>query len=213
MSAPRAPTFCCGCTSAKIVTSPSASSSVSSTITTASAPSGIGAPVEISMHCPSPHGDGRDLSGVERPDFRQRARMRVATRRCVSTRAHGIAVHAGARERRHIRPRDDVARRARGRSAVGSGSSRCDRSARRSCRESRARLRAKSRRRTAASWSCAMSSRGRARARGGPSSGKAAACSSPSRTAFSDPGSETMIFPCAVPAHARLIIADGPISW
>ena len=46
----------CGCTSAKIATSAPALESVSSTITTASAPSGIGAPVEISTHWPSSTG-------------------------------------------------------------------------------------------------------------------------------------------------------------
>jgi hypothetical protein len=54
MSAARRPTCWRGYTGVKIRISPSAPRSVSSTITTASAPSGIGAPVAISMHSPAP---------------------------------------------------------------------------------------------------------------------------------------------------------------
>jgi hypothetical protein len=51
MSAPWRPTFCRGYTGVSTRTSPPAFS-VSSTITTASAPSGIGAPVAISIAVP-----------------------------------------------------------------------------------------------------------------------------------------------------------------
>ena len=61
ISAARRPTFCRGYTGVKIRTSSDcATRSVSSTITTASAPCGIGAPVAISTHSPA----ATDFSGT-----------------------------------------------------------------------------------------------------------------------------------------------------
>ena len=152
----------------------------------------------------------RHLAGVERPDFRQRPRSR--SRRALRiARPHGIAIHARARKRRHV----ESARRRRCASTRPFASLEHDRF---DVRDRRAgavedRARGLERNHIAERPHAGVrhvqrdSSRTRC-----PSSGSSSLFM-PRRTAFSDPGSETMIFPCAVPAHARLIIADGPISW
>ena len=99
--------FCRGAAAAKIDTEPRSSISVSSTITTASAPSGIGAPVAISAHSPPPIWLFGICPVIDRLDAPQRPRGRAAGSDGVFG-PDGIAVHRGTREWRHVDRRDDV---------------------------------------------------------------------------------------------------------
>ena len=88
MSAARRPTCCRGYTGVKIRTSSDpATRSVSSTITTASAPCGIGAPVAIWMHSPAADRPRRDLRGVDRLDRAEDLRVVASRRRTCPRRA------------------------------------------------------------------------------------------------------------------------------
>ena len=80
--------------------------SVSSTITTASAPEGIGAPVAISMHSPGADRLHGHLAGEYLLDAMERSRCGAARAGGV-LRANGVAVHGRARERRDVGGRDD----------------------------------------------------------------------------------------------------------
>ena len=102
MSAARRPTCWRGYTGVKMRTSGElATRSVSSTITTASAPCGIGAPVAISMHSPAPTVLVGELSGVDLLDRSQGLRL-VFTRAESVFCAHGVAVHGRPIERRNV---------------------------------------------------------------------------------------------------------------
>ena len=97
--------------------------SVSSTITTASAPSGSGAPVAISYAGAARHALARDLPGEDRFDAAQRLRLERAGAEGVVG-DHRVAVHRGAIERRDIAgrdrgPRDDAAVRLAERDELG----------------------------------------------------------------------------------------------
>ena len=127
MSAPWRVRFCPVYTGLKIRTRPSASFSVSSTITTASAPAGMGAPVAISVHCEVADGPGRHLRGEDRFQPRQRAR-RLRRRADGVGRAHGVSVHRRAGEGRHVRLARQSATRRRARWPRRAARARCVRS-------------------------------------------------------------------------------------
>ena len=81
--------------------------SVSSTITTASAPSGMGAPVAISMH--SPRADlCSGIWPVNTFSMRRKGPRGGAARADGVLGANGVAVHGRPREGRHVGGRDDV---------------------------------------------------------------------------------------------------------
>ena len=87
--------------------SASALRSVCSTITIASAPSGIGAPVMIRIASPGADGRRRRPPGRQLADDPQRDRRRVGRAGGVGG-PHGVPVHRGVRERRDRLGRDDV---------------------------------------------------------------------------------------------------------
>ena len=105
----------------------SPAATVSSTMTTASAPSGSGAPVAISAHVPGAIALRRQLAGVDALDDAQAHRAIAAWRRGVGG-DHRVAVHRRPRERRNGRLAPDIGRRdAPGRVASGTRSSAVDR--------------------------------------------------------------------------------------
>ena len=79
---------------------------VRSTMTIASAPSGIGAPVMIRIASPGADGHGRRLAGRQLGDDREPHR-RVLRRAGGVGGPHRVPVHRGVRERRHRLPGDD----------------------------------------------------------------------------------------------------------
>ena len=75
-----------------------------SAITTASAPSGSGAPVMMRTASPAPTAPAKGRPGSDSPTSAQRQRVVVAGAEGVLA-AHRVAVHRGAREARHVHGR------------------------------------------------------------------------------------------------------------
>ena len=210
MSAPCRPMFCPACGRREHATLRRRRPRVSSTITTASAPAGIGAPVAISLHVPGVDGLRRHLAGEDLLDAAQR-RRRVARGAGGVGGAHGVAVHGRARERRHVGGERRRRAPARGRWPRRAGPARCARSGAAAASMMRARLVERE-----------SSGRERAHRRAGrsvcsccttcPSSGRIRRVIARRTACFRAGQHEDR--PCAptVPAVARLIIAAGPIS-
>ena len=92
---------------AKTDTMPRSSMSVSSTITTASAPSGIGAPVAISAHSPAPTRRCATCP-VKIVSIRRNVRGVARLAPVVSSALTRVAIHRRSRERWHVGRRDEV---------------------------------------------------------------------------------------------------------
>ena len=108
MSAPRLPMFCPAAAAAKISIVPASAFAVSSTITTASAPAGSGAPVAISAQVPRVTTVRRYGSGVDAIEQAQARRGRSREAPLGVGRDDRVAVHRRSRERRHVDRRRDV---------------------------------------------------------------------------------------------------------
>ena len=151
-------------------------------------------------------GNGRcgHLPRIQRGNLMKAARLRSTGAACIS-RPHGVAVHRGARKRRHVGRRHHVARDHAARGLLDrhllDARNRCAGSI-----DEGARLVEGNR---FSKWPhCSYRESSRTR---WPSSGRMSLVMA-SRTAFSEPGSEMISLHSAVPAHARLNMAAGPIS-
>ena len=209
MSAPRRPTFCRGVTAVSDAHDVAVARRSLRPSRPRRRPSGIGAPVAISMHSPGASPRGGTWPVNTRADAPERARRRRARADVVCARSPRS--RPSRRDRTAARP--SVATTSRATTRPSASSSRhASRSARSAARHRR-RCAAPRRRAIVEVMGLHLVVRDEsARARCGRAPAGSAA---PSRAGprASEPGSRKMAQPPATPAVARDSIAAGPISW